>query len=55
MEQVEYRIGANKDQLPQELTGDLDDKLIPVIHSVMKTVSHRRISAELIFQITRIV
>ncbi|XP_065069859.1 zinc finger FYVE domain-containing protein 16-like isoform X1 [Rhopilema esculentum] len=52
---VEYRIGANKEQMPQELTGDLDDKLIPVIHSVMKTVSHRRVSAELIFQITRIV
>jgi len=52
---VEYRIGANKEQLPQELTGDLDDKLIPVIHGVMKTVSHRRVSAELIFQITRIV
>eukprot|EP00794_Sanderia_malayensis_P007788 gene7788-8633_t len=52
---VEYQIGSNNEQLPQELSGELDDKLIPVIHSVMKTVPHRRVSAELIFQIARIV
>ena len=53
--QVEYKIGSNQELLPDYLSADLDDKLIPAMHGVLTSLPHRKVSAELLFQITHIV
>ena len=49
--QVGYEVGANNERLPDTYMNDLDNELIPVIHSAASQNHGGAISLELVFHV----
>ena len=52
--QVGYFAGSNQQHLPGSIMSDLDDVLVPVIHSAANHQRARSLSVELLFKVLRL-
>ena len=52
--QVGYFTGSNQQNLPTSIMSDLDDVLVPVIHSAANNQRVRSLSIELLFKVLRL-
>lgn len=52
--QVGYFTGSNQQHLPASIMSDLDDVLVPVIHSAANHQRWRSLSIELLFKVLRL-